>query len=212
MRHSDFASVRDGLKGKAFAAIIIGLCIIVGFCPQTTEPAPRDSSASPGFSNSNNNAFLSMPVQIDGEPCTLKCSDNPSRKTMSATSKETSFLKYRLMSQTSYDSGICLSYFSGKRGADFKTVCQLLNLPPPSTLSWLRGELSGIANGNKISLHLSKEHPDHSWVLSSNRHNLSHRVCQWTFLPCHNLPCSHFFACKINKKEFWKWLRGTFTH
>ena len=134
MYHSNFAGLRAGLKGKASAAIIIGLCVIVSFCPQTTEPASKISSASPGFSSSNNNAFLPTPVQIDGELCTLKCNDNVVCKRMPAPSKETLFLRYKLVSPTSCGNGIYLAYFSGTRGADFKIACQLLNLPPPSTL------------------------------------------------------------------------------
>ena len=134
MYHSDFARVKNGLKGKAFAAIIIGLCIIVSFCPQTTEPAQRNSSASPEFSSSNNNAFLPAPIQIDGEFCTLKCNENVNCKRMPAASKETLFLRYKLVSPTSCGNGIYLAYFSGTRGADFKIACQLLNLPPPFTL------------------------------------------------------------------------------
>jgi hypothetical protein len=134
MYHSNFAWVSQGLKEKASAAIIIGLCIIMGFCPQTTEPASKISSGSPGFASSSNNAFLPTPVQIDGELCTLKCNDTVACKRMPAASKETLFLRYRLVSPTSCGNGIYLAYFSGTRGADFKIACQLLNLPPPSTL------------------------------------------------------------------------------
>ena len=134
MYHYDFARVRKGLKGKASAAIIIGLCIIVSFCPQTTEPASKTNSASPEFSSSSNNAFLPAPIQIDGELCSLKCNDSVAGKRMPAAYKETLFLRYKLVSPTSCGNGIYLAYFSGTRGADFKIACQLLNLPPPSTL------------------------------------------------------------------------------
>ena len=134
MHHSNRIMVKNGLKGKAFAAIIIGLCIIVSFCLQTTEPGLRNSSASPEFSSSNTHAILAAPIQMEGEFCTLKCNDNVACKRMPAASKETLFLRYKLVSPTSCGNGIYLAYFSGTRGADFKIACQLLNLPPPSTL------------------------------------------------------------------------------
>jgi hypothetical protein len=135
MQHSYFARITSGLKGKAFAAIIIGLCIIVSFCPQIIEPAPRNSSTSPEFSSSNNIAFLPALIQMEGELCPLECNGNvASNKRTSATSRETSLMMYGLVSPTSCDNCIFLVYFSGIRGADFKMACQLLNLPPPSTL------------------------------------------------------------------------------
>ena len=135
MRHSDFAIVKNSLKGKTFVAIIVGLCIAVSFCPQTAERAPRNSSASPEFSSSNNGAYLPAPVRIEGELCTLKCNDNIARRTITTSSKEIASLRYRLVSPTSCGNGIYLTYSSGTRGADFRITCQLLNLPPPLALS-----------------------------------------------------------------------------
>ena len=133
MHHNDFARIRNGLKGKALAAIIIGLCIALSFCPQTTEPAPSNSN-SPGFSSSNNIAFLPAPIQVEGELCTLKSNENVACKRTPVASRETSLPMYGTVSPASCDNGIYLLYFGGINGADFKIACQLLNLPPPSTL------------------------------------------------------------------------------
>ena len=155
MRHSDFVTIKNSLKGKAFVAIIIGLCITVSFCPQTTESASRNSSSSPEFSSANSGAFLPAPVQIEGELCTLKCNDNIARRTITTSSMEISSLRYKLVSPTSSGNGLYLTYSSGTRGADFRITCQLLNLPPPFALSWLQGGLSGEADNHKISPYLS---------------------------------------------------------
>ena len=135
MHHSDFALVGHYLRGKAFAAILVGLCIIVSFCPQTAELAPINGSNSPGFSSSNNIAFLPAPIQVEGELCTLKFYENVACKRTPAVSREILLTIYGLVSPTCCDNGIYLVYFSGTNGADFKIVCQLLNLPPPFALS-----------------------------------------------------------------------------
>jgi hypothetical protein len=135
MHNSDFARIRKSTKGKALAAVIIGLFILLIFCPQTTEPTGKDTTFFVEFSSSNTHAFLPPPIQIDGEACTLKGIGSGARRTISIPSKEILLQSCRLVSATSCDNGISLAHFSGIRGADFKIACQLLNLPPPSILS-----------------------------------------------------------------------------
>jgi hypothetical protein len=134
MHKQDFIRVSQGLKGKAFAAIIIGLCTIVSFFPQTAEPATFSSSALSALPGSNGVATLPARFQIEGESCAVSGYDNVPGRTAPAQSKEGSFQKYGPATANAWSNHNCVAYSNNCRGADFTVACQLLNIPPPCTL------------------------------------------------------------------------------
>ena len=124
--------INKWMKVTILHFILVTLCLAIILLPSAKEASLRITNTISGFTNSDNLLLLPAPFQTNSGAYRFERTNKGSINNFPTKSRE--FFARFLLAATE----LCLSpfyytYLVGFLPAWFQIICQLLNIPPPST-------------------------------------------------------------------------------